>query len=63
MLSVNKAMYDKTLLRFRYSLKEIQKEAQRKQPTPPARGRSLEEIWRTLRLEKSFNPEEVRIVV
>lgn len=63
MLNVNKVMYEKTLMRFRYNLKELQKLGQPKQKAFPSRGRSLEEIWRTLKLERSFNPEEERLVI
>ncbi len=61
MLNVNKAMYDKTLMRFRYHLKEIERSAGGSPPPEVPRGRSLQDIWRTLKLEKSFNPEEERI--
>jgi hypothetical protein len=27
------------------------------------RGRSLEDIWKTLKLERSFNPEEERVKI
>jgi hypothetical protein len=56
MLNVNKAMYDKTLMRFRYHLKEIERSAQGKPAEEVGRGRSLQDIWRTLKLERSFNP-------
>lgn len=61
MLDVNRVMYDKTLMRFRYQLKEIERSAQGRPPAEANRARSLQDIWRTLRLERSFNPEQERL--
>lgn len=63
MLTVNKAMYHKTLMRFRYHLKEIQKSAEGRPIPEVVRGRSLQDIWRTLKLEKSFNPEQEHLPI